>query len=280
MYQQQPKKTKEELFQEFATKFEIRNNFAQQLSLLKKFKIVFLYDDSGSMTEPAYTAEFASPGQRIPSRFEETATMAKDILDGCCILSDDPVDIYFMNGDSVRGCDKVKTGVRSFSEIQYMFERIPQGITPTIASLEQIIANNQLMLHGERNLLVFIATDGAPTSYDPYQRQVVDDTKRFKAYIDKLMKQYKNLYITFMACVSDETLLETMDEMGEKYTNVGVVDEYNVEKKEMNDRYGNQRGRDWFNTNLYLTKALLVSVCPQVKQAFADTPKKCCCTLL
>lgn len=267
-----PPKSKEELFQEFASKFEIRNNFDQELHTLKKFKIVFLYDDSGSMTEPAYTPEFATPGKNIPSRFQETAEMARDILDGCCILSNDPVDIYFMNGIDGNGI-RVKE-VSNFNQIQYLFNRSPKGITPTVASLEKIIGDNQDILNGERNLLVFIATDGAPTI--GLGTKIVDDTQRFTAYVHQLMRQYPNLYITFMACVSDEKLLGTMDSLGQQLTRVGVIDEYNVECKEMNDRFG----KNWFNKNLYITKALLVSICPAVKKAFDDTPPKSCCTIL
>ena len=257
----------EERLNMFAGKFEIPVNFVQRLHGLKKFKIAFLCDDSGSMQQDAYTREFAgSPYELIPTRFKEMETMLQDVFEGASIISQDPLDVYFMNRGSYRN-------VQHFSHIQSMFVTPPTGGTPTVDLLRQIITDNIPILQGERNLLIFIATDGIPTD-----RNGDNDTPRLNTYLRQLMAQYPNLYITFMACVSDESLLEVMDNWGQTMPRVGVVDEFKVECKEMLERYPHIK----FDKSEYIIKSMLVSIDPEIKELFNDTPARfgSCCTIL
>jgi hypothetical protein len=83
------------------------------------------------------------------------------------------------------------------------------------------------------------------------------------------MNMYPKLYITFMACVSDESLLKNMDKLDEKYERVGVVDEFNVEFREMMDKHKDEADFS-FTMGDYVTKALLVSIDPDIKAQFRD----------
>lgn len=247
------------MFKEFAEKFGIGDKFASKLRKLGDFNIVMLNDDSGSMNSDAYTSEFLSdPYAKINSRFEELRAMVECVIDKAGVLSKEAIDVEFLNREG-------KRGVRLFQEVKDCFDRKPtkHDLTPMVKSLKRIIANKKTVM-AENNLLIFIATDGAPTD-DQGHANIPEMDK----YLEHLMAEYPNLYITFMACVSDEKLLKTMDKWGQKYDRIGVVDEYYVEYKEMMDKHKDEPEFQ-FTHGDYITKALLVSIDPEVKQLFRD----------
>lgn len=247
-----------EMFRIFAEKFGIKNDFLRRLRTLDDFKIIILCDDSGSMKNNAYDKEFIRDvfQRYIPSRFEELKSMVELVLKMSGVLSKDSIDLYFLNRPG-------KQNIKTFEEAAYLFQNIPDGGTPTLKILRQII-NEKAYIMSEKNLLIFIATDGQPTDHHGNH-----NFPQLANYIGELMNTYPNLYITFMACVSDESLLKNMDQLGEKLTRVGVVDEFNVEFKEMMEKHGSEPGFT-FTMGEYITKALLVSIDPEIKAQFRD----------
>jgi flagellar motor protein MotB len=209
-----PQETFATMFNNFALKFKIPNNFAKKLRSVGDFKIAILDDDSGSMNLDAYSSEFLlNITDTIPTRFEENAKIVELIINTGGLLSKHPIDVYFMNRGSM-------LNVKRFEDVAHLFVARPQRIhmTPTVPTLKKIIdANHEYLL--EQKLLIFIATDGEPTN-----EQYKKDIPQFNIYIDYLMNTYENLYITFIACVSDENLLQIMDNLGSKYKHIGVVD--------------------------------------------------------
>ena len=116
----------------------------------------------------------------------------------------------------------------------------------------------------EKNLLIFIATDGMPTDDN--------DNRNFPELADFLKRsldQFPSLFVTFMACISEEELLKNMDKLGTELDRVGVVDEYHVEFKEMMEKHKNDKNFT-FTQGDYLTKALLVAVDRDIKLLFKD----------
>jgi len=171
-----------------------------------------------------------------------------------------------------------KTDVNVNSDIDHLFPVTPNGITPTLESLKRIIQND-LDYIIEKNVLIFIATDGQPTNGESNDLEVAKN--KLEKYISYLLKQYPNLYITFMACNSDESLLETMDKWGQKFNNVGVINQFGVEYKEMMDSHNNMI--DWtFTIGDFILKAMLVSLDPDIKKIFNDKVENdyCKCILL
>ena len=52
MGQQQPQQGREEVFRQIINRYEISPEFSAKLQKLNTFKIVFIFDDSGSMCSP------------------------------------------------------------------------------------------------------------------------------------------------------------------------------------------------------------------------------------
>jgi len=282
------------MFSEFSRKFGIPNNFQSKLQhIIQNCKIDILVDDSTSMTNGAYDREFMDEyneqtfpkghfdsvsGRTIPyvnttsTRMNELKQMIRCVVGASSILSNQSINLYFMNRQINN--DIVLKDEWTLNHIDYMFSD-PRGCTPTLETLKRIIANEQITLR-EKNLLIFIATDGQPTNArgDPGE-----EVAKLEKYIEKIMIDYPNLYITFLACSSDEKLLKIMDKWGKKFKRVGVVDQYGVEYKEM--MMANSNKPDWlFTIGDYITKAMLVSLDPEIKKLFADDSSKGCCTIL
>lgn len=247
------------MFKEFARKYNISNNFASKLRKLGNFKIVMLNDDSGSMNSDAYSDGFLTdPYAPISSRFNELRGMVQIVMDGACILSKDLIDVYFLNRSGQRN-------VRSFQEIEQLFVKKPEkhDLTPIVKMLKEIIATEEQNM-AEKKVLIFLAFDGQPTDSTGHV-----NISEMDAYLDEIMAMYSNLYITMMACVSDEALLKNMDRWGRKHVRIGVVDEYFVEKKEQEDKHDGDQNFE-FTHGDYITKALLVSVDLEIKALFRD----------
>lgn len=247
------------MFREFAAKFGISDTFAAKLRKLGDFKVIIANDDSGSMNSDAYTGEYIKDAYAaIPTRFDELLKMVEIVMKMAGVLSKDTLDLYFMNRAP-------KLGVKNFDEVRQCFLQKPTqyDLTPTVVMLQKIIAANEKILI-EKNVIIFLATDGSPTNSNGDV-----DIDNLNKYIAYLMETYPRLYITFMACVCDESLLETMDKLGEKHQRVGVVDQFDVEYKEMMTKHAFDPKFN-FTTGDYVTKALLVSIDPETKALFKN----------
>ena len=246
-----------DFFRQFANKFGISKDFASKIRALGNFKVVFLCDDSGSMSLDAYSGEFIKdPFAAIPTRFQELSNMVKFVMDIVCVISNDPIDLYFLNRAG-------KQNAKSYMEVAPLFIPPPNGGTPIVRALKSIITDKKLMM-AEKNLLIFIATDGMPTD-DKDNRNFPELAEFLRGSLD----QFPSLYVTFMACVSDEELLLNMDKLGKELDRVGVVDEYQVEFKEMMEKHKDNKDFT-FTQGDYLTKALLVAVDKDIKLLFKD----------
>ncbi|AYV82985.1 MAG: hypothetical protein Hyperionvirus3_131 [Hyperionvirus sp.] len=245
------------IFKDFATKFGIKDDFLAKLRALGNFKIKILCDDSRSMGDNAYTAEFVTdPFGEIPTRFQELKKMVKNVIDMAGVLSKEGVDLYFLNRAG-------RYNVKNYAEVELLFSAEPAGLTPTVKAIKQIITDTSMIM-GEKNVLLFLPTDGEATD-----ESGTVNIPEMDAYMQYLNDSYPKLYITFMACISDEKLLKTMDRWGKRYERVGVVDEFNVEHKEMMEKHGSEPGFD-FTLGDYITKSLLVSIDPVIKSLFKD----------
>jgi len=237
------------MFNDFATRFSISNNFIAKFQAMRAFKVVLICDDSGSMRNDAYICEFATMGTIGITRFDELKTMVKLIVESTKMITNSDIDIVFMNR-------KGKKNISTFDDIKSHFTDMPDGYTPLADTLRKVVSDNEEYMK-ENNLIIYILTDGSPTTTDGY-----DDKDTVRRNISAYMQNFRNLYMTFMMCVSDEDLLDFADKIGQQHKRVGVVDEFNVEVKEMKERGINMSYGD------YVTKALLVAIDPDIKKQF------------
>jgi hypothetical protein len=100
-------------FRAFAKKYKIPEEFIFHYRKLRNMKIVIVADDSNSMRADAYSGELLTQEEKksllIPSRFDELKMMIRMILEFAGILSDQGVDVRFLN----RGQTSVSNGCNS-----------------------------------------------------------------------------------------------------------------------------------------------------------------------
>lgn len=120
---------------------------AERLRKLRDFEIVIVCDDSGSMRTPV------DGTQR--TRWDELCSIVKIVLRVGVIFDSNGVDIYFLNRESYCNVQKPNT-------VDEAFEAPPSGFTPLVRILKDIFTSKLADRGRDKNLLVFIATDGLP----------------------------------------------------------------------------------------------------------------------
>ena len=84
-------------------------------------------------------------------------------------------------------------------------------------------------LLNKRNLLVFIFTDGSPTSP---KNSTIDPIGLFKHAL-KYRQPINRIFVTIIACTDDDYALQFLNYWDKKIKNLDVVDDYESEKKEI-----------------------------------------------
>jgi len=251
-------------FRSFAKKYNIPEEFIHHYRKLRNTKIVIVADDSNSMRADAYSGDFLTADEKkfqtvIPTRFDELKMMTRMILEFAGILSNQGVDVRFLN----RG---QKWGVRQMEELESILkiQSNENCLTPIVQTLEKLIDDERRQnTLTEGNLLLYIITDGLNTNQNGEK-----DVKQMDNCIQQIM-QYENVYITFVATCDNEDLLQNMDKYSQMYSRVGVVDQWRVEQKEQAEKHGKEPEFS-FTLGDLLTKLALVSLIPQVKEKFRD----------
>ena len=255
-----------EKFHAFARKYKIQDDCVEHYRRLRNVKVVGVLDDSNSMNSEAYVGDYLTKAERemktpVPSRFDELRSMVRLILEFARILPRQRMSVYFLNRGNQNGLHDIS----SMEQLADLFEiqSNQNCLTPLVRTLQRVIQNEQETLT-EGNLLIYILTDGLNSNDEGKE-----DVGQMDAYLDVLMKTYRNLYITFVACVSQEELLQSMDKYAKMYPRVGVVDQFRVEMNEQNKKHAEEQDFSFTMGDL-LTKLALVSLVPQVKEKFND----------
>ena len=174
--------TTELKFEEIINKYEISRLFSQKLGILASFKIVFIFDDSGSMNStlndsPLNTNTFKA------TRWEELQEFAKISIEIANVFNKEGVDVHFLNRQSVRN-------VKTINDLAYLLEKKPSGYTPLNKILKKVLSESNIP--STKKLLVLIVTDGEPTD-DRGQ----EDIYGFK---QSLMQRNAKTYTTIVSC--------------------------------------------------------------------------------
>ncbi|CAF0762515.1 unnamed protein product [Didymodactylos carnosus] len=233
-----------QLFQQLVGRYEINREFATKLRGLEGYEIVFICDDSGSMNTPL--GDITGPFDRLPTRWDELKQTVSIVVDIASVLDPDGVDIYFLNREPM-------FHVKHSSELIPTFAVPPQGPTPIVSVLRQVLADKKAEVQ-ERKLLILLATDGVPTDMDG---------KRDTRSLEQLLRYGRNpinrIPVTFIACTDDDECIGYLNKWDKNIEYVDVVDDYRNEKKEIQ----NVQGRDFpFSFGDYVVKILMGSVDP------------------
>ena len=209
---------------------------ADKLLKLKKFEIVVVIDDSGSM-------DTRIKGKRC-SRWDELREIVKTVVEIAIIFDTNGVDVHFLNSPEILKVKDART-------IDRIFERTPCGFTPTVSTLTKIFKSNLAKEGRDKNLLVFVATDGEPTDDDGN-----DDFVRF----EKVMKETRNqetTFVSFLLCTDVPKYADLFQHYDASMKNVDVVDDYETEKAQVRRRMGPNYP---FEHGDYVVKALVGSI--------------------
>jgi len=217
--------------------YEIRPDFLQRALQLEEYEIALILDNSGSMNATS-DAPIPSgwPENLYWTRWEELKHIAKILIPIANIFDRNGVDIYLF--------DKVinnYTDTANFNDVV----GTPYTSTPLTKTLNQVLTDKAEMPPGKK-LLIFIITDGQPD----------DGVSSFK---QALLKKRENVYVSILACNSDESAIGYLNDIDNTVPRVDCVDDYKSERKEVLDVQGSAFP---FSYGDYIIKALLGAVDP------------------
>ena len=136
-------------------KYEISQTFQNKLKQLEGCEIVLLWDNSGSMLNSVQ-----SDNPKIKTRWDESCHTAEVLVDLATIYDPTGIDLYFLNE---KPGEQPHRNLKSPDEVRKLFNRQPDGYTPTCRVLRQIFEDKKHIIK-ERKLIVIIGTDGLPTN--------------------------------------------------------------------------------------------------------------------
>jgi hypothetical protein len=182
------------------------------------------------------------------TRWDELRSIVQIVIEIGCVFDSNGVDVHFLNRASMPNVTDGRQVVESFSQR-------PGGMTPLTPALRRIFQSAASKPGSDKSLLVFVATDGAPTDANGN----VDIRS-----LENLMRnerQANTTYVTFLACTDDDSSVEYLSQWDRSMMNVDVVDDYKTEREEVR----RNRGHNYpFSFGDYVAKALLGAVDPQM----------------
>lgn len=206
---------------------EIRADFAAKLRQLEGYDIVFLVDDSGSMS---------SRTTGTATRWSEVQQFANCVVEIATCLDPDGIDLRFLNR-------KGFTNVKSVSQVESAFKPPPDGGTPLSAAVRSILHDKAESIR-EKKMLLVIATDGQPS----------EGVATFRS---TLTQKPPNVFVSIVACTEDEKAVGYLNEFDKNIPRVDVCDDFVSERREVLAA----RGPSYpFSFGDYVVKVLLGSI--------------------
>ena len=244
--------SREEIFRAIVQKYEIGQEYSNKLQMLTGFKVVFIFDDSGSMSAQLEDSPLNNKGSLIKvTRWDELQYYSSISLEIATLFSPQGCDIYFLNRGVVRN-------VTHANQLLFKFQNPPSGFTPLRDTFNAVL-NDNLEAVREKKLLVMILTDGEPT--DAHGRK--SEVKEFKMSL-KHRKPIENIFVTIVACTDDDNSIEYLDKWDREIRNLDVVDDYRSEREQVKKAKGN---RCVFSYGDYVVKSLIGSIDPKLDRS-------------
>lgn len=202
--------------------YEITIAQAADLEVLKNYDVVFILDDSGSM----------SIRDRVggPTRWDELKETVQTMIEFAAYFSSYGTDLHFLNRPSV-------TLVRDAEDPRVLdcFRHPPRGLTPLTEKVRQVVASRSVE---DPPLLLVIATDGEPNGGSELFKQALDDI---------IKDPSREVRFQIMACTDDDSSIAWLNKFDDKFTEVDVCDDFHSERKEVlkAGRVANFTRADW-----------------------------------
>jgi hypothetical protein len=237
-----PTQSREQKYTDILRQYEISMNFSNRLQKhLVMTKIVYIYDDSGSMNSvlsdsPLNTSVFRA------TRWDELKNFSRISIDLANIFNPEGIDIHFLNRPPARN-------VRSLSDLEPFLVNKPAGFTPIARVLHTVLSENNSMVLAERKLLIVIVTDGEPT--DDYGNVDINSFKNV------LLSRGRNVYTTIVSCTDEDNVMGYLNNWDRTIPNLDVVDDFRNEKAEIQRAKG---PRYPFSYGDYVVKCLIGSM--------------------
>jgi hypothetical protein len=238
----------EEKLRQVVNKHEISQHFVNKLQLLQTYKIVYIFDDSGSMNASLLESPLNNNNNLVKAtRWDELKYFASISIEIASIFNSNGCDIYFLN----RFPSPVKNILDSSQLVNYFRDK-PAGLTPISRVLNQVLTDNPPQVLGERNLLIILATDGEPTNQ---QGQV--DTNEFK---NILISRPNCVFTNIVCCTDDDDSIGYLNVFDKQIPRLDVVDDYRTERADIK----RIRGANFsFSFGDYVSKTMIGSIDPQ-----------------
>lgn len=224
-----------EKFKKVVGKYEIKPEYCLKLRQLEGFEIVFLCDDSGSMST---IIDDTNPFGKKMSRWDELKNIVNVTMEIATALDRNGIDIYFLNREPLYN-------VNDSLLVEHIFDCGPKGYTPLVSALNRIYKEKEKVIN-ERKMLLIIATDGEPTN--EYNFVDIND------FINCLENRPKNIYVSIVACTDDKKSIYYLNDIDKEIKNVDVNDDYNTELMQIKKVQGTKYK---FSFGDYITKIML-----------------------
>ena len=192
---------------------------ANDLVELQGYEMVFIADDSGSMTMSSVPKGSRVLGKDEPTRWDELCGTLQMAVELAACFDDDGVDIFFLNRPALRN---VKSRDDVF--LQQALSTPPFGGTPLTEVLQTVL--HEYGQQTEKPVLVVIATDGVPNGGPNKFKNVIRGALR-KGFGETQFK------FQVLACTDDEAAIGWLNEFDTLFQEVDVTDDYYSEKKEV-----------------------------------------------
>lgn len=241
-------KSRDEKFKDIVDKYEISLDFSQRLQQLQGFKIVFIFDDSGSMNAPVMDSPLNNSNSLLKAtRWDELQYFAKISLEIATLFNPEGCSIYFLN--------KKPSPIRNVSresELRRLFLDRPRGFTPLPSVLDQVLNDHKQSL-SEQKLLILICTDGEPTDHS--------GNRAIPQFKQSLLNRDSSVFTTIVACTDDDSCIEYLNRWDHQIRNLDVIDDYRNERKEIRAAQGIHYQ---FSFGDYVVKSLIGSIDPEI----------------
>lgn len=208
--------------------------------ILIEKQIVFVLDDSGSMSTPVDVPQEDGSVIRI-TRWKELENSVIDAFTLIIGLCSNGIDIHFLNRKSI-------LGVKNIEQIKQAFKTPPNGSTPLFATLQNI-----KNLYNGKQVSITVWTDGEP---NPDDKKMAYDV--FNLYYPN--KKTEDYGICIVLCTDDEKVVNLYNSYDELYP-LEVYDDYHSQMKAIDKVQNKHMIKIPINKGMYYALIFLAPWC-------------------